>query len=154
MLEPHWYEDFEVDARFETSSRTVTDGDIRAFAEVSGDFNPLHLDDTYAAERGYGGRIAHGVLGLAIATGLVNEIGLTRGTLVALLALDWAFRRPLRPGDTVKVQIRVAAKRETSKADRGIVRLAVSLIDERGEAVQEGEWTILVLRREARPSRG
>lgn len=147
MLEPHWYEDFRVDERFETPSRTVTDADIRAFAEVSGDFNPLHLDDAAAAERGYGGRIAHGVLGLAIATGLVNETGLTRGTLVALLGLEWAFRRPLRPGDTVGVRIRVAGKRETSQADRGVVRMAVSLVDGRQEPVQEGEWTILVRRR-------
>ena len=149
MIAAHWYEDFEVGARFVTDARAVTDDDIGAFAEVSGDRNPLHLDEAYAAERGYGGRIAHGALGLAIATGLANQTGLTRGTLLAFLGLDWNFRKPLRPGDTVRLEIEVASKRETSRADRGLVRLAMALVDEAGARIQDGNWTILVARRES-----
>ena len=147
MIAAHWYEDFEVGARFVTETRTVTDQDIGAFADVSGDRNPLHLDEAYAAERGYGGKIAHGVLGLAVATGLANQAGLTRGTLLAFLGLDWNFRRPLRPGDTVRLQIEIASKRETSRPDRGLVRLAMALVNEAGERIQDGNWTILVARR-------
>lgn len=144
MVEPHAFEDFEVGASFETDVREVTGEDIAAFAEVSGDFNPLHLDDEYAAERGYGGRIAHGVLGLAVATGLMNGLGLTRGTLIAFLGLEWSFRKPLRPGDAIRVRLEVAGKRRSSTAGRGIVRLAVTLVNERGERVQDGEWAMLV----------
>jgi len=147
MLEPHEYEDFVVGAVYETSAREVTDGDIRAFAAVSGDRNPLHLDEAYAAGSAFGGRVAHGVLGLAIATGLVHETRLTAGTLIAFAGLDWSFRSPIRPGDAVRVRIEVAARRATSKPDRGLVRLAVQLIGPDERIVQEGEWRMLVRRR-------
>lgn len=149
MLEPHEYEDFVVGAVYETSAREVTDADIRAFADVSGDRNPLHLDEAYAAGSAFGGRVAHGVLGLAIATGLVHEMRLTAGTLIAFAGLDWSFRAPIRPGDAVRVRIEVAARRTTSKPDRGLVRLAVQLIGPDDRVVQEGEWGMLVRRRGA-----
>lgn len=149
MFDPHAYEDFEPGAAFETSARAVTDADIRAFAEVSGDRNPLHLDEDHAAGSAFGGRVAHGVLGLAVATGLVNASRLTRGTLVAFAGLEWRFRAPIRPGDEVRVRITVAAKRTTSKPDRGLVRLDVELLGPDDRVVQEGEWRMLVQRREA-----
>ncbi len=148
-MEPHWFEDFAVGETFETRSRTVTDADIRAFAEVSGDRNPLHLDDDYAARSGFGGRVAHGVLGLAAVSGLVNESGMTRGTLIALAGIDWRFRRPMRPGDTVRARLRVEEARSTSRLDQGLVRLAITLVGEDGVVLQEGVWTILVRRRPA-----
>jgi acyl dehydratase len=143
-MEPHHYEDFRVGAEYTTGERAIDDASIRAFAELSGDFNPLHLDDDYSASTVYGGRIAHGVLGLAIATGLVSETHLTRGTLVAFLGLDWDFRGPLRPGDRVTAHLRVEEKRRTSRGDRGLVRLAVQLANQRGEVIQQGTWTFLV----------
>jgi acyl dehydratase len=148
-VDPHHYEDFSVGAEYATGERAIDDASIRAFAEVSGDFNPLHLDDEYAASTVFGGRVAHGVLGLAVATGLVAETHLTRGTLVAFVGLDWDFRAPLRPGDTVTARLRVAETRRTSRRDRGLVRLAVQLVSERGEIIQEGMWTILVRSRES-----
>jgi acyl dehydratase len=150
-VEPHYYEDFRVGAEYRTAERTIDDASIRAFAELSGDFNPLHLDDEYAASTVFQGRIAHGVLGLAAATGLVSETRLTRGTLVAFAGLEWDFRAPLRPGDRVTARLRVEEVRRTSRADRGLVRLAVHLLDQRGAIVQEGTWTFLVRRRETRP---
>lgn len=149
MFEPHAYEDFEPGEVFETPAREVTDADIRAFADVSGDRNPLHLDDDYAAASAFGGRVAHGVLGLAVATGLVNATRLTRGTLVAFAGLEWRFRAPIRPGDAIRVRITVAGKRTTSRPDRGLVRLTVELLGPDDRVVQEGEWRMLVLRREA-----
>lgn len=152
-VEPHYYEDFRVDAEYRTGERTIDDDSIRAFAELSGDFNPLHLDDEYAASTIYEGRIAHGVLGLALATGLVSETHLTRGTLVAFAGLEWDFRGPLRPGDRVTARLRVDEMRRTSRGDRGLVRLAVQLVDQRGEVVQAGGWTFLVRCRETGPDR-
>lgn len=143
-VKPHHFEDFHTGAEYGTGERTIDDASIRAFAKLSGDFNPLHLDDEYAASTVHGGRIAHGVLGLAVATGLVAETHLTRGTLVAFVGLDWDFRAPLRPGDRVTAHLRVDQTRQTSQADRGLVRLAVQLADQRGEIVQEGTWTMLV----------
>ncbi|MDE3156785.1 MAG: MaoC family dehydratase N-terminal domain-containing protein, partial [Acidobacteriota bacterium] len=95
-----YFEDFTSGRRFETPGRLVTDEDIAAFAAVSGDRNPLHVDEAYAKTTAFGGRVAHGALGLAVATGLFSQLGITAGTLVALVGVDWNFRAPIRPGDT------------------------------------------------------
>lgn len=147
-MPPLWFEDFEVGRTYETDARALTQGDVEAFAAVSGDRNPLHLDEGYAVRAGFGGRIAHGVLGLAVATGLLNQLGLTRGTLVALLGVRWDFRAPVRPGDVLRGRVRVEGVRPSSRGGRGVVRLGVALVNQREETVQEGELTMLVRGRE------
>ena len=146
-MESLFYEDFVVGAVRKTPVRTLTDADITAFAEVSGDRNPLHLDDEYAATTIFGGRIAHGLLGLAVASGLVNRSKLTAGTLVALMGVNWKFRRPLRPGDSVRVAMKVLAKRPTRNPERGFVRLGLRLLDQHDDVAQEGSFALLVRRR-------
>ena len=143
-MQGRFFEEFHVEDEIVTRARTVTDEDVRAFARVSGDDNPLHLDDEYAASSVFGGRVAHGVLGLAVATGLVADTRLTRGTLIAVLGLEWSFRAPLRPGDIVHARLRVTETRPTSRPDRGLVRLAVDLLDAGDAVVQQGTWTLLV----------
>src|SRR5512142_1896072 len=125
-----WFEDFQVGAERVTDTRPVTDADIRAFADVSGDHNPLHLDDDFAAEGPFGRRIAHGLLGLVAASGLMNASGLTAETLVAFLGLEWAFRRPLFPGDVMRVRMRVAGKRPTRDPGRGLVKLELAVLNQ------------------------
>lgn len=142
-----WFEDFEVGAQRVTEARQVTDEDIRAFAAVSGDYNPLHMDDEYAAAGPFGRRIAHGLLGLVIASGLMNASGLTAETLVAFLGLEWGFRRPVFPGDAVRVRMGVAATRLTRDPDRGLVKLNVAVLNQADEVTQEGTFTILVRRK-------
>jgi acyl dehydratase len=143
-VQPLWFEDFRVGQAYDTGARQVTQADVEAFAAVSGDRNPLHLDEAYAAATPFGGRIAHGVLGLAVATGLLNQLGLTRGTLVALLGVRWDFRAPLRPGDVVRARLRVSETKPSRKGGRGVVRLAVALVNEREVVAQEGELTMMV----------
>jgi acyl dehydratase len=147
-MNPLYYEDFEIGREYATSSRTVTEADIVAFAGLSGDFNRLHVDEEYAKQTVFGARIAHGLLGLSIASGLMTQTRMMEGTVVAFLGLTWNFKGAVKIGDTITVRLRVADKRETSKPDRGIVRLAVSVINQRGEVVQEGENTLMVKRRE------
>lgn len=138
------YEDFVPGRTFRTGARAVTQADVEAFAAVSGDRNPLHLDADYAAASVFGRRVAHGVLGLAVATGLINESGLTRGTLVAFLGLTWNFVEPLYPGTEVRVELEVLSRRETSRAERGLVVLTASLVEGSGGVVQRGELRVLV----------
>lgn len=140
------FEEFEPGAVFRTAKRVVTDADVAAFAAVSGDRNPLHLDEGYAARSVFGRRVAHGLLGAAVATGLIHELGLTRGTLVAFLGLKWDFVRPLYPGAEVEVRLEVVSRRETSRADRGVVVVAAEL-REGGAVLQSGELKLLVQRR-------
>lgn len=143
------YEDFLEGRRFETGSRVVTDEDIAAFAAVSGDHNPLHVDEAYAAQSVFGRRVAHGALGLAVATGLLNARRLTHGTLVAFLGLSWDFVAPLYPGTEVKLVVEVLSRRETRQPDRGVVVLTAELVEGEsgGELIQRGELKLLVARR-------
>jgi acyl dehydratase len=139
-----WWDDFTADGRWRTGGRVVTAGDIEAFSALSGDANPLHLDDAYAQAAGYRGRIAQGVLGTAVATGLVNRLGVTSGTLVALLGVEWRFEEPLYPGTRVHVELSVGSVRPTRRPERGVVVLAAALADEGGAIYQRGTFTMLV----------
>lgn len=140
------FEEFEPGAVFHTARRVVTQADVAAFAAVSGDRNPLHLDEGYAARSVFGRRVAHGLLGAAVATGLIHELGLTRGTLVAFLGLRWDFVRPLYPGAEVGVRLVVVSRREASRGDRGVVVVGAELRE--GDVVlQSGELKLLVRRR-------
>ncbi|HVC19079.1 MAG TPA: MaoC/PaaZ C-terminal domain-containing protein [Vicinamibacterales bacterium] len=142
-----WFEDFTPGRQFETPARTVSDADVAAFAAVSGDRNPLHLDEDYARGTAFGGRVAHGALGLAVATGLMSQTGITAGTLVALLEIDWRFKAPIRPGDTVRLRLDVAEQRPLHHPDRGLVRFAATLLNQVDEVVQEGMVTEMIKRR-------
>lgn len=142
-----YYEDFRPGARYETAQRTVAAEDIGDFATVSGDHHPLHTDEAAARAAGFPGIIAHGVLGLAVATGLAGRLGLTHGTLVALAGLTWRFRAPVVAGDAVSAQLTVKECRPTSRPDRGLVTFAVAMVNQRGETVQDGEWVELILAR-------
>ncbi len=141
------FEDFEVGTETVTDSRTVTEADVFAFAGLSGDYNPLHVDAEFAKSTPFGERIAHGLLGLAIASGLTARTGAIEGTTLAFVGMEWRFKAPILFGDTITVRSRVAEKRETSKPDRGIVRFEVQVVNQRGEVVQEGTQTLLMKRR-------
>lgn len=145
-----YFEELEEGRTFASGGRPVTEADVRAFAELSGDRNPIHLDAVAAGEAGFPGPVAHGVLGLAVATGLAGGLGLTRGTLVALVGVTWRFRAPILYGDTVSLHLRVANRRGTSRPDRGLVTLAVELRNQGGNVVQEGEWVELIRKRPAK----
>jgi acyl dehydratase len=142
-----YYEDLEPGRRFRTGRRVVTQGDVESFAALSGDENPLHLDESYARTSVFGTRVAHGVLGLAVATGLINRSGLTRGTLVAFLGLSWDFVTPLFPGMEVTVELEVESRRATSRPERGLVVLSATLVAGTGAVIQQGELRLLVRRR-------
>lgn len=142
-----YYEDFEEAGAFVTATRVIEEADVRAFAEVSGDRNPIHLDADAARRAGFDGPIAHGALGLSVATGLANQLELTRGTLVALVGVSWRFRGAIYYGDAVTLHLRVASRRATGSPSRGLVTLAAELKNQRGEVVQEGEFIELIARR-------
>jgi acyl dehydratase len=140
------FEEFEEGRIFDCGEREVGDAEIVAFAELSGDRNPLHLDDEYARGTPFGGRVAHGALGIALATGLMAQAGLTAGTLVALLGIDWRFVAPIRPGDRLRLTLRVAARRELPGRDRGVVKFVAELVNQEGALVQSGEIIELIRR--------
>ena len=116
------------------------------FAGLSGDYNVLHTDAEFMKQSIFGERIAHGLLGLAIQSGLLARAAQPYATL-AFVGLRWKFKGPIKIGDTVRLRAKVLDKKETDKPDRGIVTLARTVVNQRGEVVQEGETDLLVERR-------
>jgi acyl dehydratase len=146
-----YFEDLEVGMEWRTAARTVTEADVVAFAGVSGDFNPIHVDAESAAGSAFGERIAHGALVLAIATGLRQQEGRFRGTLKAWLGIEgWRFRAPVRIGDTIAVTTRIAALRQRPEHGDGIASQGVEVVNQRRETVAEGEFATLMRCRDER----
>lgn len=143
-----YYEDLEVGAEFESPGRTITEADIVAFAALSGDWSPVHCDEEFCKKTPYKTRIAHGLLGLALAEGLkfrIPEFATVR--YMASLYWNYRFTGPILIGDTLRVQVKIQSKRETRKPDRGIVVEYVTLRNQRNETVQEGEHGLMIYRR-------
>ncbi len=89
-----WFEDYEVGLAGVSVARTVTEADIVAFAGLSGDFNDIHIDAEAAKKSAFGQRVAHGLLGLSIASGLVVQMGFMKGTVDAFRGLGVGIHRP------------------------------------------------------------
>jgi 3-hydroxybutyryl-CoA dehydratase len=138
-----YFEEFELGMEAVSPGRTVTEADIGLFAGLSGDYNPLHCDAEYAAKSVFGERIAHGLLGLSIASGLSSRLGFMEGTVEAFLGLEWKFRAPIKIGDTIHVVAKVAQTRPMG-AQGGIVVFDVQVRNQRDEVTQRGQWTVLV----------
>jgi acyl dehydratase len=144
-MPPLLFDDVEPGLVFETGGITVTEGHILAFAGLSGDFFDIHMDDDFARSLGYPGRVAHGLLGLALCDGLKNRAE-TRFAAVVSLGWRWRFTGPILVGDRLQARVEVLGKRATRRADRGVVTLGFALRNGRGETVQEGENDLMVRR--------
>ncbi|NLD42734.1 MAG: dehydratase [Chloroflexi bacterium] len=140
-----YFEEFAVDQELQGPARTITEADVVQFAGLSGDYNQLHTDAVYAARHsGYGKRIAHGLLGLSVASGLAARAGFIEGTALAFLGLDWRFKKPIFIGDTIAITARVRRVRPMASSGGGIVVLDVSVTNQSGAIVQQGEWSLLM----------
>jgi acyl dehydratase len=141
----HYFEDFHAGQVFTSQARTITETDVVTFAGWSWDTNPVHTDAESAASGRFGGRIAHGVLGLSVALGLASRLGVFEACSVALLGIDdWRFRRPLVPGDTVRCRVEILDTRLTSSGETGILQRRFTLLNQRDEVVQEGDMGLMV----------
>jgi acyl dehydratase len=135
-----YLEEFVVGEVFVTPGRTITQEDIQAFAELTGDHNPVHVNQEFAAESIFGGTISHGPMMVGITFGLLSRLDLLDGTIIALKALEWSFNAPIRPGEAVHVRATVAEVRASSKApERGTLSLAIEVVDRSGAIVQVGK---------------
>lgn len=139
-----YFEEFNVGDKVTSQGRTVTESDIVAFAGLSGDYNPVHLDAEFCKGGMFGERIAHGLLVLAMASGLAWQLGFMAGTADAFLSLDWKFAGPTKIGDTIRVTAEVAQKREMPGSGGGMVVFNVEVKNQRDEIVQKGKWSVLV----------
>ena len=143
-----YFEDIQVGEEYASPGRTVTEADVVIFAGLSGDYNVLHTDAELMKSSLFGERIAHGLLGLSIQQGLLDRV-VTAQVIGPLAAVKWKFKGPIKIGDTIHVEARVAAKRDGEQAGWGVVTVARRIVNQRGEVVQEGETDQLVGRRPA-----
>jgi 3-hydroxybutyryl-CoA dehydratase len=126
-----FYDDFIIGQRFETQERLVTQEDVSEFANLTGDYNRLHVDQNYAKNTIFKGTIAHGMLTISLALGLWHSLELTNETVIAFVELDHAtFKLPVHPGDRIRLLSEVLSKRELkSKLDVGLVTWRDRIID-------------------------
>jgi acyl dehydratase len=143
-----YFDDLQSGQVWESPRRTVTEADVVQFAGLSGDYNALHTDAVFAAEHPFGQRAAHGLLTLAIASGLTTRMPVYRlmdGARLALTELRCQWRQPVFMGDTLHVELRIGEK-TLSKKRPGTGRVAMhrTVKNQRGEVVVESEWTTLM----------
>ena len=138
-----FFDQFRLGECWETHGRTIAEADIHAFAALTGDWNPVHSDETVAGPL-HGGRIAHGTLMPGLAWGMLRSHDLIDGTVVALKSLEWEFLAPVRIGDTVRVTAEVAALSPHRQAPRGRVTFALAVANQRGETVSRGRATLVM----------
>ena len=143
-----YFEDMEVGWEAVSPGRTVTEADIVTFAGLSGDYNVVHADAEHARGTVFGERVAHGLLGLSIASGLLMRATPMEGTAEAFLGLEWKFKGPIVIGDTIRAQAKVTRRRLMKALKGGIVDLELAVVNQRDEVVQEGTWRLLIRSRE------
>jgi acyl dehydratase len=139
-----YYDDFNVGDTEVTRARTITETDIVNFAAFSGDWYPLHTNVEYAKKSPFGERIAHGMLVLSVATGLMP---LYEMAIVAFYGMDKVrFTAPTKIGDTIHVELEVAEKEDKGDIG-GVIALKESVKNQKGEAVAVCSMKVLIARR-------
>jgi 3-hydroxybutyryl-CoA dehydratase len=140
-LQGLYFEDLSVGQSAELT-RTASEAVVEAFAELTGDHNPVHLDETYAAKTNFGGRVAHGMLGAAYISAVLG----TRlpGPGAVYLTQSLRFRRPVRVGDEVTARVTV---KELDGRRAYVTLKTVCTVD--GKTVVDGEALVIAPRRPA-----
>ena len=138
-----YFQDIIVGTELVSPGRTITEADLVNFAALTWDTKPMHTDAEYGKTTMFGERIAHGMLGLSYAIGLVWQMGFLEGTVIAFRSLEMKFRAPLKIGDTMHVVALVKESKSIRDA-AGIVVIELKVINQRGETSYQGEMNVLV----------
>lgn len=149
MAERLFFEDLSNDQEWTSPCRTITETDVVNFASMTGDYNPLHVDQSFAESTPYGQRVAHGILGLAWVAGLASHCPHVH-TASFIGIRNWEFLRPLFFGDTVHVVTTILEKHKKGRR-AGRVKWNLKLINQRDEVTQQGTFETLVTYRTLLP---
>ncbi len=123
-----------------TFTKKITESDINAFAEVSGDFNPIHVDEEAAKKSVFGRRIAHGMLSASFISAVLGMYLPGEGTIY--LGQNLKFLKPVDIGDEITAKVTVA---EVVNEDKGIYKLVTQCFNQKDEMVIDGEATVKYL---------
>jgi 3-hydroxybutyryl-CoA dehydratase len=140
-----YFDEFQSGQKIITAGRTITESDIVNFAGLSGDFNQIHVDQEYARNSLAGQRVAHGLLVLAIASGLAVQTGIMEGTIVYFREVtEWKFVKPVNIGDTIHVEIEVKETKELRRLGAGTVIMELDVKNQQNETVNRGNWNVFL----------
>jgi acyl dehydratase len=139
-----YVEDLAPGREWTTRGRTVGEGDVNLFAGLVGDFTPIHVDETFAKDSIFGGRIAHGPLTMSMAIGLLAQSGILDESVLGLLSLTWDFSRPVMLGDTIRARVKVIEARRSSRLGAGVAKFQFEVLKQDGAPVQRGVMTVLI----------
>jgi len=140
-----YFEEFQVGQHMISTGRTVTESDIVTFAGLSGDYNQIHTDAEFSKSTPFGQRVAHGLLGIAIASGLVMRTGVLEGTVLAFREInEWKLKMPVLIGDTIHVELDVKEVKALPRLGGGSVIIELSVKNHHGDVTMKGLWTVLV----------
>jgi acyl dehydratase len=141
------FDEFVINEEIVSGARTVSEADVVNFACLSGDFHPEHMNEEYARKGPLGERIAHGLLVLSMATGLLNQTGAFEGTSIAILEVTARFVKAVKFGDTIRAIQKIVGKKETSKPDRGVLTSRITVLNQNDEMILEADLVALLYRR-------
>lgn len=150
MTVVEYFEEFQIGTEYTTHARTITETDIVTFVNLFGFHEPLFIDMEFVKNKSlFGSRIAPGSFTFALSEGMAIQSGLVKGGMALLGVQEMKIPAPLRCGDTVHVKVKVLAKRETSKPDRGVVISEQQVINQKGEVLLEYKVNRMIRRRPA-----
>ena len=145
-----YFEEFSVGQKVITEKRTVTEDDIMTFARVSGDDNRIHTDPEFSKTTIFGKQIAHGLLGLAIASGLAWQTGILDGTVIAFREVnEWKFIKPVFIGDTIYTELETIETKALPRIGGGSVTITLEVKNQNDELCHRGKWTVLMMSKPA-----
>lgn len=141
-----YFEEFSVGQKVVTEKRTVTEDDIMTFARVSGDDNRIHTDPEFSRTTIFGKQVAHGLLGLAIASGLAWQTGILDGTVIAFREVkEWKFVKPVFIGDNIYVELETVETKALPRIGGGSVTITLEVKNQNNEVCHRGTWTVLMM---------
>jgi acyl dehydratase len=140
---PLYFDDFKLGDRFRSPGRTLGDAHFLLFAGLTGDNHPIHYDEDYARQTRFGGRVAHGLLVMAMtAVGASPLSPRLERSMIAFAEQGCRFVKPVLLNDTIHSEFEVVGLER--KGDRGLLRLGVKVANQRGETVLEGHHVYLL----------
>jgi acyl dehydratase len=140
-----YFEEFEVGQSIISVGRTITEADVVNFAGLTGDWTQIHTNAEYAAEHPFGQRVAHGLLGLSIASALATRLGFIEDTVLAFREIaSWKFSLPIFIGDTIRMRATVTETKPMRRLGGGLVAFKVEILNQDDKVAQRGIWGLLV----------
>ena len=141
-----YFEEFSVGQKVITEKRTITENDIMTFAALTGDDNRIHTDPEFSKTTVFGKQIAHGLLGLSIASGLAWQTGILDGTVIAFREIsEWKFVKPVLINDVIYVDLVVKETKALPRIGGGAVTITLEVKNQSEEVCHRGSWTVLMM---------